>query len=599
MDNLIRKPTLLLTLLLLGIFPLAIAQQFSDDLHTKFSTADQKKIIKADEINSKAAQLSAEADQILDDAKKAESKRLEASKLFHEAALIKYNVYEDNAKTFWKKFTGDKFPLEVARKAEAEAADSFKIADGIRKSVSKQKKFEDKLPLLVKAEAVEANALLKMQKTLYTYVNWPVSYNQNWIFTSDISVPKPSSSAVKSIEAPKQAVPQKPIVKHDDLAGNDSSIYGIVKVNEEQIDMFNEFLKKSYPAEVENYVINYRELDYSDVNKLRAAWDMYQHGIVDSTLFIAQQATPEDTVLQDVSQTAAEGQAPVSPDKPATSTASDIPGSKSIQASTSSSEKLAGRETAALTGNRASKPDMGTSPTQTKQTAVSSSSNVTTPGKNTVSEKTAVSTKVVKPATSTKSVVAIDQNAGAENSGFVYRVQIVACRVQLDEKTLRGIYNGTEEILELQEENWYKYAIGTYSTYKAARQFVNQSKIPGAFVIAYLNGKRIKITPAVAFRSSAASETSGLRADLVEFRIQIAASKAKISDNLLSNIYSGSQSIDVITEEGWYKYSIAAGKTFDQAKSLLKQVNVPGAFIVAYHQNTKIDLPIAIKLTRQ
>jgi len=124
-------------------------------------------------------------------------------------------------------------------------------------------------------------------------------------------------------------------------------------------------------------------------------------------------------------------------------------------------------------------------------------------------------------------------------------------------------------------------------------------KIPGAFVIAYLNDKRIKITPAIAFKKGNGSiGADDFDPDMISFRVQIAASKGSISENYLKNIYSGKVAIDIINEDGWHKYSLLAGKTFQEALDLMKQIAVPGAFIVAYHKNIKIDLPTAVKLTK-
>jgi hypothetical protein len=59
-----------------------------------------------------------------------------------------------------------------------------------------------------------------------------------------------------------------------------------------------------------------------------------------------------------------------------------------------------------------------------------------------------------------------------------------------------SIFSGTEKINESLEDGWFKYTIGSFNTYQAARSFRNElkSKVKGIFVIAYYNGKRIKIT---------------------------------------------------------------------------------------------------------
>jgi hypothetical protein len=53
-----------------------------------------------------------------------------------------------------------------------------------------------------------------------------------------------------------------------------------------------------------------------------------------------------------------------------------------------------------------------------------------------------------------------------------------------------------------------------------------------------------------------------------------------------------------LKEDGWIKYYLPAGKTFTEAKNLLTQISIPGAFILAYYQNTRIEVSTATKLTK-
>ncbi len=189
----------------------------------------------------------------------------------------------------------------------------------------------------------------------------------------------------------------KMIEKSHQFQSNDSSLYGKIGIGEDQIDVFNKFLKKQYPAKYKNYLIDFKELDYNDVNSLRDAWYKYLYGYI----------------LEDSSKIVN------------TTNKSNQPGD--------SNEKL----------KLTVKPDTGK---------------------------------------------------------FIFKVQIAACRIHLDENTLRAIYNGPERIIELYEENWYKYAISKSPTYLMARKIRDNIKVEGAFVIAYLNGTRIKITPAIAYK---------------------------------------------------------------------------------------------------
>ena len=55
--------------------------------------------------------------------------------------------------------------------------------------------------------------------------------------------------------------------------------------------------------------------------------------------------------------------------------------------------------------------------------------------------------------------------------------------------------------------------------------------------------------------------------------------------------------IDERYKDGWFRYSLRAGKNIEEARVFTDKVNIPGSFITAYHLDEKIDLMVAIKLT--
>ena len=110
------------------------------------------------------------------------------------------------------------------------------------------------------------------------------------------------STSTEQSALPKNSL-RKPSEKKAKLVGNDSSLYGKVKVNEEQIDQFNKFLSTTYPTDYEHYVIDFKQLDYSNVEQIRQAWDAYVYGpkAVDSA-FYRNVATKADTAKKDTAQ---------------------------------------------------------------------------------------------------------------------------------------------------------------------------------------------------------------------------------------------------------------------------------------------------------
>ena len=84
----------------------------------------------------------------------------------------------------------------------------------------------------------------------------------------------------------------------------------------------------------------------------------------------------------------------------------------------------------------------------------------------------------------------------SDNKNVVYKVQILASRRPASKKELSKKYRETSKIERTEEDNWYKYTIGKFSSYSAARKCLTASKVADAFVVAYINNKKVHITVA-------------------------------------------------------------------------------------------------------
>lgn len=618
----------------------AFPQQLSDEVQSMLSESDQKKLTKFDETSTKGDLILSKAgypgdDNLLNSAdpdsklnKKYFTRRIEATDYYRVANGGKYTVYERNIKDFWKKYTGEHYKLENVKKAEVMASMQFQEAQQYRKDASKSPKLKDWLPLILKAEENEKKAILELQKVLFVYLNYPAQYNEAWFKTDTVTKkaePKVAKTTVEPEVKPVTSVttvvapidkPKTDIKKEEPKAQKpetkaDSSIYSIVGVDEMQIDIFNRFLQKQYPKDYEKYIIDFTSIDYSNIQSLRNAWYNYKFGVLeDSTQYYAEHkevSSPQDTSRQLAqTDTKVEG----------TQYQKD---SKSAQADVKTKQN---QNVSGTVGPTSVKPDISNqaiAKTSDKKTTTAGDVSETTSKTKTEPKST---TKAIPPDQKTVAGVTTSDskrkptNAATETNviketakisevseplatGFLYKVQIAACRVALDAATLSGIYNGKERITETIEDNWYKYTIGNFTTHNEARQLRDALSVPGAFVAAYLNGKRIKLTPSRTGEWIDESLPADIRPELIQFRVQIAASRNELSSGILKNIYSGTAEIIMVYEGNWYKYSILAGNTIGQALEMVKNTDVPGAFIVSYYNNQKINLLSAIRLTNR
>ena len=78
---------------------------------------------------------------------------------------------------------------------------------------------------------------------------------------------------------------------------------------------------------------------------------------------------------------------------------------------------------------------------------------------------------------------------------------------------------------------------------------------------------------------------------VIYYQVQIAAHTQQLTLKYIKdNIYIGNVKINEIREEEWYKYTLGRYKTFEEASKLLKSVNVPKAFVVAYKNGKRVPL---------
>ena len=100
-----------------------------------------------------------------------------------------------------------------------------------------------------------------------------------------------------------------------------------------------------------------------------------------------------------------------------------------------------------------------------------------------------------KPKEEEKVILTDENNKIIDNpKNVVYKVQILASRTPSNDVVLKHKYSGDLKINNFYEDQWYKYSIGEYSSYAEAKDCVYSSHVRDAFIIAYVNQKKVHIS---------------------------------------------------------------------------------------------------------
>lgn len=192
----------------------------------------------------------------------------------------------------------------------------------------------------------------------------------------------------------------------------------------------------------------------------------------------------------------------------------------------------------------------------------------------------------MRETSSAKAEIPFSDSVTEGNFRYIFGVQIAASRYLLDTLSLSRIYKGPLEIVHRYEEGWHRYQVGFSPSYITALDVLSSIGTKESFIVAYNErGEKEKLWKAILFQ----------RNNSVEYRVQIAASKEQLTDVELREIYEGSRRVTEIEEEGWYKYQIAVGSNYQLARRVIEEIDVEGAFLVAYLDGRKIQLYKVLK----
>ena len=146
------------------------------------------------------------------------------------------------------------------------------------------------------------------------------------------------------------------------------------------------------------------------------------------------------------------------------------------------------------------KPKISQTQTQVQKTKPAQTQTTTKPQQKVTQKQTQPA--ITQPYTQPKTVVKHTQQPAyqqppayhpTQNQNVYFRVQIAASRVPLSARKLQQIYPGQVYYEYDQHDHYYKYlTIEKFATYQQADCFKQKIGVPGAFIVAYKNGQRVR-----------------------------------------------------------------------------------------------------------
>jgi hypothetical protein len=558
------------TVLFLAIFGinsyahLLFYSQPAEDDRIVLTNSDKKKLEKADKETQKSKDLLQEADKIYADNASKQSemtaeesekqnnkalvKQIEALKVLQSAENITFGVYSAKADEFWKKFKGNPDDMSYAKSLESNARINFKSAQ------DQYKDAEDKTDKLIRystmttASELSGKSIDDIKKAFDIYSNTSLTQ-------ASVSQPVVQPVLTDTVTRKKDTIIIPAAIIKPVKDTSSSNIYRSLKINEDMVDKFNKYMKETYPANYEKYIIDFTNLNYSDVESLRASWYRYLYG---EETPLAETGSTDTTKKQTDSSLMA------------LNNNSKIPGSNVQTGETYENKEVLGKLKKKIRKTTDGSTETGQSINEEPGTQrLKSGKRIIRSAEDYVRNYS--DTTIVK--------------------GFTFRVQIVASRVPLNDEFMKAIYQGSEQPEENYENEWYKYSVGPFANYAMARQFREQCMVHDAFIVALLNGKKINSNEALILPDQNSNTFTNFNiSENIIFKVQVAACHNEMTVEELRKIYEKAEELESTSEEGWYKYSINCGNSYSKACDLLKNIRVAGAFISAYRDGQRVEL---------
>ena len=202
----------------------------------------------------------------------------------------------------------------------------------------------------------------------------------------------------------------------------------------------------------------------------------------------------------------------------------------------------------------------------------------------------------------------VNDNKTEKLQNIQFKIQIRAEKMnRIPLQRLANKYHIREQITEDHYDEWYRYSVGSFSTYDEAKEYRDKVRkeynIRDAFIVAYLNGSRLEsLSELKQIAPGIIPEEEQIQPDRHEippdfntgrtYRVQIYAVKNdRVDIQALKKEYNIDEDINEERSYQWSRYTVGNFKTFAEANRLRKKMaskGIKGAFVVTYENGKRV-----------
>jgi len=171
-----------------------------------------------------------------------------------------------------------------------------------------------------------------------------------------------------------------------------------------------------------------------------------------------------------------------------------------------------------------------------------------------------------------------------------YYIQIAACRDEMSKENIKILNTNNRTLTYRFEDNWHKYQIAASENYRKALTILKEVEISGAFIVAYRENYKLNL-----WETLKETQVQIATSPSIQFMLQIAASRSPLSPNEVRELNRGADKIRMIREDGWYKYQIVIGTSYQLTLEKWRMIGISKSFPVAYRNNQKTNMSDALQ----